>query len=57
VDREDAFGVLVYVCWALREAGLEWRAHEFLDRAVSCSSDEQVVQLAREYVEMRWVGH
>ena len=53
----DAFSVLIRVCWTLREADLEWKAHEFLDRAVSCSSDEEVVHLAHEYVELHRVSH
>jgi hypothetical protein len=49
-DRGNGVGVLLLVNRALHEAGLSKQAEEFLKRAAACSTRDQVLRLAREYV-------
>jgi hypothetical protein len=48
----DMVAVLLLVNRVLREAGLNKHADEFLTRATACSTCDEMVRLARDYVEI-----
>lgn len=48
----NVFAVIAAVRFALREAGLDDRAHEFRERAFAAASYEDVLRLVHEYVEV-----
>jgi hypothetical protein len=52
VGTHDVVDFLILVNRALREAGLNKQADEFLTRATAYSIYEEMVRLAREYVEI-----
>jgi hypothetical protein len=51
-DGRGIVAVLLRVNRVLREAGLGKQADEFLTRARACPIYEEMVRLAREYVEI-----
>jgi hypothetical protein len=52
VDTHDVVEFLILVNRTLREAGLSKQVDEFLTRARACSIYDEMLRLAREYVEI-----
>jgi hypothetical protein len=50
MSAPSEFSMLYRVRDALKDAGLDSRADEFLDRAMRCGTYQDLIELAREYV-------
>jgi len=51
-DLDSGLAIPYRVRQALLTAGLDERAKEFLDRATRCNSVDQLLRLARQYVDV-----